>query len=83
MGVAFAQFLVPMGREIDDRDLAAGPQDPRGLGDGERGVLREMQHLMEQDSVETRIVEGQLCEITLHQLDALGRKMLQFGTRDA
>ena len=73
MGVALAQFLVAMGCEIDDRHSAAGPEDPRGLRDGERRVLREMQHLMKQNRVEARIVEGELRKIALHQFDSLGR----------
>ena len=36
-------------------------------------ILREMQHLMKQNRVEARIVEGELRKIALHQFDPLGR----------
>ena len=52
MGVALAQFLPAMRGEIDDRHAPARPQHARRFRYRQRRILREMEHLMEQDGVE-------------------------------
>jgi hypothetical protein len=51
MGVAGAQFLALVRREIDDQQPAARGEQPRRLGHRGRGLLRIMQHLVEDHRV--------------------------------
>ena len=83
MGMPVAQFLALVCGEVDDRDAPARTRHARRFGKGSDGRLREMQHLVEQHRVETSGSERQRHEIALHQFDALGRQVLQLGTRDA
>ena len=52
MGMALAQELEIVRREIDDQQAAAGPEHPRRLGDRPLGIVEIVQHLVDRDHVE-------------------------------
>ena len=54
MGVAAAQFLALVRREIDDQQPAAGTEQPRRLGHRGGRILRVMEHLVEDHRVAPR-----------------------------
>ena len=81
--MAGAQLLAVVRGEIDHRDPAPGARHPRRLGQRGLGLLRIMQHLMEQHRVKAGIGERQRGEIALHEIEPVGGKLLQAASRDA
>ena len=47
MGVALAQELELMRREVDDEQPAAGAEHPRRLGERPLGIVEVVQHLVD------------------------------------
>ena len=79
MGMGAAQLLAVVCGEIGDRNPAAGPGDPRGFGQNGFGLLRIMQHLVEQHRIERGIGKGQRAKIARHQPHLVSRQMLKPG----
>jgi len=83
MGMAITQFVTFMPSQIDHRNAASGPCNARRFAQGQRGVLCEMEHLMQQHGIEMMRGEGQVGEIALLQLDLVRPESLKAGTRNA
>ena len=75
--MALAQFLAVVRGEIDNRECAACFRHTRRFCQNRAGFLRIVQHLMEQDRIERRIVERQQGEVALDQIDQPRRKLLK------
>ena len=81
MGVGAAQLFAVMRGEIDDSDAAARPGDAGGLAQHGGGVLRIMQHLVDQHRVEAATRERQRQKIALDQINAVRGQALKPGAR--
>src|SRR5690348_12219266 len=82
MRVGLAQLLALMRREIDDQQGAARSEHTRRLGDGYRGRVSVMQHLMDNDAVRALVGERKRIHVALAQARVdTGR--LQLGPREA
>ena len=65
MGVLRAQKLKLMRSKIDHQETAGGAQHARGLKDGARAVVEEMQHLVNDDRIEGIICQREIVDVAL------------------
>ena len=65
MRVLLTQEFEIVRREVDDQQPAARPQYPRRLADGARAVVEKVQHLVDDDDVETVARQREVVDVAL------------------
>ena len=65
MGMLLAQEFEIVRREVDDQKPSAGPQYARGLADGARAVVEEVQHLVDDDDVEGIARQSEIVDVAV------------------
>jgi len=80
--VLLAQFLALVRGEIDDRDRRALARNPRRLRQRALRLLRIVQNLVEQHGVDRGVVERERGEIALHDIEPVGREVLEPCARE-
>ena len=62
-----AQEFLVMGGEIDHQEPPARPQRPRGFGERARGIVEEVQHLVDDDEVIGVALDRRRVDVALAQ----------------
>ncbi len=83
MGMSFAQLFHLMGCEIDNHHKPARPQHAGGLAHRNRRIVKEMQNLVNRNSVKGFRRQGQLEKISLTHAAMVEPRPLQIRARHA
>ncbi len=65
MGELLAQEFLLMRREVDHQQPSARAEHARRFPDGAAAVVKEVQHLMQDDDVESIVRQRQVVEVAL------------------
>ncbi len=74
-----SEEVVAVRSEVDDEQLSAGGDQLGCLSDGAGRVVEIVEHLVDDDEVERRPVEGRAVDVTLAQLPALDAEAFEVG----
>ena len=83
VAVEFARLLKIVPEQVQDHDLAAGPEDFVGAADGRRRIFRMVQRLAEDDQIHTVRLHGRVLEVALAEFEVFQPVLAGLGRAEA